>query len=94
MLNNNIEMCKLNNPCTCKECGNNMLFFLTDRNTLIDYSRLFSNGATSPKIYRELQKVNVRFIKCLVCNKCYLIDWSEKFPKQLIDRKTLNKFGV
>lgn len=89
-----INMCTLHNPCRCKDCGNELLFFTTARNTLIDYKALFANGRTSPEIYRELQDSKVRLIRCIVCNKSYIIDWSNKFPEQLTNREGLAKFWV
>jgi transcription elongation factor Elf1 len=94
MQDNKVEMCKLHTPYVCKHCGEELLFFVTNRNTLIDYKNLFVNGKTSPEIYAELQNKNIRSMKCIVCGKYYLIDWSEHFPQQLLDRNSLSKFGV
>lgn len=90
----NVEMCTLHTPYICKHCGNELLFFVTQHNTLIDYKSLFTEGTTSPELYKELQNDKIRYMKCVVCRKMNLIDWSEKFPQQLTDKSCLKKFGV
>lgn len=90
-----VEMCKKVTPFKCKKCGQDMLFFITENNTLIDYKGLMSNinnGIYGIKHY--LENKSVRFIKCLVCNNTYIIDWTHGYPIQLLDKDILNKFGV
>ncbi len=94
MTSDKVEMCKLHTPYVCKDCGNELLFFTTERNSLIDYKGLFVGGTTSPELYKILENRKVRFMKCIVCGKYYLIDWSNHFPQQLMDRKCLDNFGV
>ena len=63
------EMCKIINPCICKNCGNEMLFFESRSGRLIDYTAIFNNGNTLPEIKKILNNRSIRFIKCVVCGK-------------------------
>lgn len=87
-------MCKIDYPCKCRVCGQEMLFFVMRDKSLVDYVTLFNKYHTSSEIYRFLAKNNVSHIKCLVCDKEFIIDWSAKFPKQLVDKDELDKFRV
>lgn len=37
-------------------------------------------------------KYEIRFMKCKSCNKEFIIDWSDLFPKPLRDTSKLNRF--
>lgn len=87
------EMCKVIEPYICKECGNELLFFVTN-NGLIDYKKILSKYKTFGDLYNFLQNKNIKYLKCLVCNKMYIIDWGQHFPQQLIDKDSINKFRV
>ena len=89
------EMCRIITPYRCKECGQDMVFFLTNNNTLLDYKALITDRAnTLQQLTHYLEPRSIRFMKCLACNKTYIIDWTTRFPTQLIDKSVLNKFGV
>ena len=86
-------MCKTITPYICKKCGEEMLFFVTGNpNYIIDYKNLFFKEQTSDRIYNIASENDVSYIKCLVCNKKYIIDWSNKFPEQMTNRKDISKF--
>ena len=87
-------LCKIMTPYTCKECGEEMLFFVTGNpKYIIDYKMLvIKQQRTANEIYNILIENNVSYIKCLVCNKKYIIDWSNIYPEQLIDKSSLFKF--
>lgn len=90
-----VNMCEIITPYRCKNCGQDMLFFLTNNNTLIDYKALFCyNDQTLYGIKHYLENKNIRFIKCLVCNKTYIIDWTHGYPMQLLNKDLIKKFGV
>ena len=88
-------MCEKITPYRCPICNQDMLFFVTSNNTLIDYKGLAErspNGIYSLRQYLENKRI--KFIKCLVCNKVSIIDWSNTYPKPLLDKEVLEKFGV
>lgn len=87
------EMCIIHKPYICKNCGDEMLFFVTGNpNYIIDYKNLFYREQTCKKIYDVVSRNNVSYIKCLACGKKFIIDWSNKFPEQLVNRESIQKF--
>ena len=89
-----IEICKKIIPYKCEKCGEEMLFFYTDNGMLIDYKTLFESGYSLYDIKKYLQYKNVKYFKCITCNKLYIIDWRDGYPKPLYDTKCLSDFGV
>ena len=88
------ELCTVGTPYKCKICGEEMLFFVTSNpRYIMDYKYLFFKFQTSGKIYDILSKNEIRYIKCLGCGNKHLIDWSKKFPEQLVDTNSINKFN-
>lgn len=90
-----VEMCVKIDPYKCPICNQDMLFFTTSNNVLIDYKGLMDrsvNGIYSIRSY--LGERHIKFIKCLVCNKTSIIDWSDTYPVPLADKEELKKFGV
>lgn len=89
------EMCKIITPYRCKECGQDMVFFLTNNNILLDYKGLIIDQSKSlQELKQYLEPRAVCFMKCLSCNKTYIIDWTTRYPTQLTDKSALKKFGV
>lgn len=89
------EMCKKLTPYKCKQCGQDMLFFTTKSNMLIDYKGLFDRSVYGLEdITKYLENRHIRFIKCIVCNKTYVIDWTNGYPVPLLDKEEIKKFGV
>lgn len=89
------EMCRIITPYRCKECGQDMVFFLTTNNILLDYKAMIIDKRKSLYELNEyLESQSIRFMKCLSCNKTYIIDWTKGYPEQLVDKSVLNKFGV
>lgn len=87
------NMCRILAPYTCKNCGQDMLFFTTSNNTLIDYKRLLSVGGIY-ELKHYLESRSIRGIKCLICNKEYVIDWTKGYPEPLLDKDVLKQFGA
>lgn len=92
-MNNMQELCKFITPYNCKIC-NNPLYFLSNDNILIDYKYQMNISKSSYELKNYLSNRKVKYIKCIICNKLFIIDWSNVWPEQLIDRNMLNKFGV
>lgn len=89
------EMCRIITPYRCKECGQDMVFFLTTNNILLDYKAMIIDKRKSLyELNNYLESQSIRFMKCLSCNKTYIIDWTKGYPEQLVDKSVLNKFGV
>lgn len=89
------EMCRVITPYRCKECGQDMVFFLTTNNILLDYKAMIIDKRKSLyELNNHLESQSIRFMKCLSCNKTYIIDWTKGYPEQLVDKSVLNKFGV
>ena len=89
-----VEVCKKIIPYKCDKCGQEMLFFYTDNGMLIDYKTLFDNGDNLYDIKKYIQYKNVKYLKCITCNKLYIIDWRDGYPKPLYDTKCLSDFGI
>jgi hypothetical protein len=89
------EMCKYRRPYTCKECGQEMLFFPTKNNTIIDYKRLLlKNCNTLRDVKHALESGGVKRIKCVVCGKYYIMDWTNGLPEQFIDPEVCANLGI
>lgn len=89
------EMCSIITPYRCSKCGQDMLFFTTNGNILVDYKKLFVNNMmTMSEIKEYLAKKKVKYMKCIGCNTTYIIDWTNGYPYPLLDANVLNKFGV
>ena len=88
------EMCTLRTPYRCKKCNQDMLFFTTADNMLIDYKGLMTKGRDIFDIKEYLYKKRVRYLKCISCGDISIIDWSCSYPEQLKDREAIDKFGV
>lgn len=88
------EMCKRITPFKCKKCGGDMLFFETKNKVLIDYKELLGHGNGLPEVKHYLENKNVTYLKCISCDRYFIIDWTSGYPTQLTDREALNKFGV
>jgi hypothetical protein len=86
------EMCRYITPYVCPVCGNELLFFTTSNNKLIDYKGLMSDHCNLSQLKSRLYYKNIRHIKCITCNKVYVIDWSNGYPTPLYDKSILNNF--
>lgn len=89
-----VNMCDIITPYRCKKCGQDMLFFVTSNNLLIDYKKLFNDLVSLQNIVHNLESRNIKYLKCLVCNKTFIIDWTNRFPCQLTDKECIEKFRV
>lgn len=87
-------ICKRLKPYVCQKCGQEMLFFYTKNGTLIDYKTLFVKGYNLFDIRKYLEHKGVKYIKCITCNKLYIIDWSTGYPVPLLDNECLKNFGI
>lgn len=85
------EMCKLLIPYKCKIC-NSLLYFLDCNNMLIDYNNLYSKFNYSADLKDYISKRRVKYIKCINCNKEFIIDFSNTWPEQLMNKFLLDKF--
>lgn len=87
-------MYKLISPYRCKQCGQDMLFFTSSNGTVIDYKEFLNRGIPLSEMKRYLEKRNIKFIKCICCDKLYIIDWSHGWPEQVTDINILRSFGI
>ena len=88
------QMYSLITPYKCKYCDQDMLFFLTKKNTVIDYRAYLKNANTLSETIEDLSKRKIRYIKCICCGNVSIIDWSNGWPEQLTDVEKLKAFGV
>lgn len=88
------EMCRIMYPYTCPSCGNDMLFFTRTRNNMvIDYKNLIESGMNNNDIMDYLGSKNIEYLKCMVCKRKYIIDWSHNSARPLLDKNILKQFG-
>lgn len=87
-------MCKRITPYVCKQCNQETLFFSTKNNMLIDYKSLMKKGLNRYSLIKYLQDKNIKYIKCINCNKEYIIDWTDGYPTQLLDINIIKDFGI
>ena len=87
------EMIKLSQPYKCECCGQEMLFFFTKRNTLIDYKAIFRRFTTSNELRDYLQNKDIIKFKCVSCGKEFIIDLRRGYPIPLYDNSILQQFG-
>ena len=81
-------------PYKCKVCGQDMLFFTHNKGTVIDYKEFLNRGITLAEMKQYLEKRNIKYIKCICCDKLFIIDWSKGWPEQITDINILKQFGV
>ena len=88
------EMCRIVYPYTCPICGNDMLFFTRTRiNTVIDYKQILHNKPNNDELKEYLSDKNVEYLKCMVCKKSFIIDWSNGLARPLKYKNILKRFG-
>ena len=88
------QLYKLITPYKCKVCGQDMLFFTNNRGTIFDYKEFLNRRNTLPEMKRYLEKRDIKYLKCICCDKLYIIDWSHGWPEQITDGSILKEFGV
>ena len=71
-----------------------MLFFTTSNGSVIDYKEFLNRSNTLPEVKRYLEKRNIKYIKCIYCDRLFIIDWSHGWPEQVTDINVLRDFGV
>lgn len=89
------EMCKII-PYRCPKCNNDLLFFVSQRNPtrLVDYKNLMNTTSNISELKEYLyHRSDLSYLKCLCCNKLYIIDWTHEYPIPLTDKNVLSKFG-
>lgn len=88
-------MCRYITPYKCKKCGGELTFFTTLKGTLIDYKRLLRLSKDKQDFLTKLRRYHIRSIKCLQCNKEYIIDWTNRgYPEEMVDKAKLQSFGI
>ena len=88
------EMCKIVYPYTCPACGNDMLFFTRKRNSgIIDYKHIMEEMPDRDKLVEYLADKDIEFLKCVMCKKMYIMDWTSGYAKPLRDKNILKRFG-
>lgn len=87
------EMCRIMHPYTCPVCGNDMLFFTRAKNNMvIDYKNIFQTKDKETML-NYLADKNVEYLKCMVCGKIYIIDWTHNYARPLLYKDALKQFG-
>lgn len=88
------QMCTIIKPYKCPNCNNELLFFTINRSDfVIDYKNLINKGLSLHQLREYLSNRNIRYLKCIICKKMYIIDWSNGFPEPLLNRNVLTQFG-
>lgn len=87
------EMCRIMHPYTCPSCGSDMLFFTRNRNIgVIDYKHLIDTKSND-EIMDYLAEKNIEYLKCTICKKMFIIDWTHGYARPLLHKDILKKFG-
>ena len=81
-------------PYRCPKCGQDMLFFTTKDGRIIDYKKFLDSAKSLDELKDYLERRNIKFIKCLGCDKSYITDWTNGWPEPLTDIIKLKRFGV
>lgn len=80
-------------PYKCPNCGQDMLFFETRNNTVIDYKAFLSLAKSISETKEFLEKRDVKHFKCVYCDSKYIIDWTTGWPTPIVDKEKLRQFG-
>lgn len=93
------EMCRLIKPYICPICNKETLFFTNKNGYLLDYRSMLVNNQgrikiTMNELINNLEQENVKYIKCINCNREFIIDWRKHWPTILNEYKQLNQFGI
>ena len=86
------DLCKTIKPYICPKCGNDSLFFITYKGNLLSYKNMMINGSDIYDIKALISINRVSYIKCLSCNKVFLMDWTKGFPIGWFDKDALSRF--
>lgn len=81
-------------PYKCQVCGKELLMFQTDNNRLMDYKIFIDQAYSVNDLRKTLRNHHVKYLKCISCDRSYLIDWSKGWPTQMLDKTPLMEFGV
>lgn len=81
-------------PYQCKVCGKELLMFQTRGNRLMDYKIFLAQARSREEMISILRSHHIKFLRCISCEKSYLIDWTTGWPTQLLDFSKLSSFGV
>lgn len=81
-------------PYKCPVCNQDMLFFTTKDGNLIDYKKFIHRADSLENMEDYIGRRNVKFIKCINCNRSFIIDWTNGWPIPLTDRNKLKEFGI
>ena len=88
-----VEMCYKLTPYICSICGDN-LYFIDKRNKAIDYKMIYESTKGFRGLMDSVTKKDIKRLRCNTCNRYFTIDWSTKFPLQLLDESVLKEFEV
>lgn len=88
-----VEMCYKLTPYICSICGDN-LYFIDKRNKFIDYKMVYDSTTGSKGLMDAVAEKDIKRLKCNTCNKYFIIDWSTKYPLQLLNETVLKDFEV
>lgn len=86
-----VNMCEYVKPYKCKICQQEMLFFMAKNGTLFDYKKIYGRKTPS-EVESYLREQNIIGIKCIICDKSFIMDWRYKYPEMLVDDDCINKF--
>lgn len=81
-------------PYKCQVCGQEMIYFQNKKGMVLDYRGILNQGKTLSETKEMLENHDIKFFKCIYCNRRFIIDWTEGWPKPLYDREKLRNFGV
>ena len=63
----NKQLYSLITPYRCPICNQDMLFFASSNNRIIDYKKFISYGKSLSEMKAYLEKRDIKFLKCIAC---------------------------
>lgn len=81
-------------PYECQICHKGNLMFLDKMGRMLHYKYFLDNALSAENLKQALYMVHVKFLQCDTCRRIFLIDWTDSWPKAVINSQILMDFGV
>lgn len=86
------QMYHLIPPYQCRLCRQDMLFFKMRNGNMVDYIQLIRRGMNLQQVVDFLTLHGVKNMRCMCCQKNFIIDWTHGWPVQVLNPADILKF--